>query len=78
VELAFRLLLEERLLEITRELEAETYRGGHRAFKIHDPKTRLIGALTPALAPLGRVGGRRKRSIHTIVGRTVNFLVPPV
>jgi hypothetical protein len=37
--------LEERLWEIKRELEAETYLwGGYRAFWIHDPKQRLIRA----------------------------------
>ena len=37
--------LEERLWEIKRELEAETFRwGGYRAFWIYDPKKRLIRA----------------------------------
>lgn len=37
--------LEERLWEIKRELEAESYQwGGYRAFWIHDPKKRLIRA----------------------------------
>jgi RNA-directed DNA polymerase len=41
----FEFALEERLWEITRELEAERYQwGGYRAFWIFDPKQRLIRA----------------------------------